>query len=162
MIRLAEYQSQFGVITILKKKRTGSLSYNQDGFVQSEIDGNNVSLASYIHAIHGLLCQAKSQDVLMIGCGGGTLATMLSRSGRDVTVVDVNPQAFSLAREYFGLPEGVACRVADGCEFLLTNTRKYDAIVVDAFAGDHIPAHIRSLAFFGWRALASSRRVAYL
>lgn len=148
MIRLAEYQSPFGVITILKKKRTGSLSYNQGGFVQSEADGNNVSLASYIHAIHGLLCQSKSQTVLMIGCGGGTLATMLSKNGRDVTVVDVNPDAFILAREYFGLPNGVTCHVADGCEFLLTDTRKYDAIVVDAFAGDHIPAHIRSLAFF--------------
>jgi spermidine synthase len=73
---------------------------------------------------------------------------MLSKEGRDVTVVDVNPQAFLLARKYFGLPSGVTCRVADGCEFLLSDTRVYDVMVLDAFAGDRIPAHVRSSAFF--------------
>jgi len=148
MIRIAEHQSYFGVITIFQAKRTGSLSYNQGGFVQSEADADSVSLASYIHAIYGLLRQTDSQNILMIGCGGGTLATMLSKSGHDVTVVDVNPHAFLLARKYFGLPDGVACHVADGCKFLLSDTGVYDAIVLDAFTGDYIPTHMRSSAFF--------------
>src|SRR5659263_249568 len=90
MIRIAERNSRFGVITIFQAKRTGSLIYSQGGFFQSEADCNGISLASYIHAIYGLLYQAESQNILMIGCGGGTLATMLSKEGRDVTVVDVN------------------------------------------------------------------------
>jgi spermidine synthase len=148
MTRIAERNSHFGVIRVFQAKRTGSLIYSQGGFFQSEADGSGISLASYIHAIYGLLYQTESQNILMIGCGGGTLATMLSKVGRDVTVVDVNPQAFLLARKYFGLPRGVTCRVADGCEFLLSDTRVYDAIVLDAFAGDRIPAHVRSSAFF--------------
>jgi spermidine synthase len=148
MIRIAERKSVFGVITIFQERRTGSLFYNQGGFVQSAADNNGVSLASYIHAIYGLLCQADSQNILMIGGGGGTLATMLWKSGRNVTVVDVNPQAFLLARKYFGLPSGIPYHVADGCEFLLSDTRVYDAIVLDAFAGAQIPAHVRSPAFF--------------
>ena len=148
MIRIAEYKSRFGVITILQARRTGSLIYMEGGFIQSEADGDSVSLASYIHAIYGLLYQADSQKILMIGCGGGTLATMLSKHGRDVTVVDVNPQSFLLARKYFGLPSVVTCRVADGCEFLLSESRIYDAIVLDAFAGDRIPAHVQSSTFF--------------
>jgi hypothetical protein len=47
--------------------------YMEGGFIQSEIDPGSVSLASYIHAIYGLLYQADSQNILMIGCGGGTL-----------------------------------------------------------------------------------------
>ena len=148
MIRIAQRKSRLGVVTIFQTKRTGSFIYSQGGFIQSEADGNGTSLASYIHAIYGLLSQADSQNILMIGCGGATLATMLSRKGSNVTVVDVNPQAFLLARKYFGLPSGVTCRVADGCEFLLSDTRVYDAIVLDAFAGDRIPAHMRSSAFF--------------
>lgn len=148
MIRIAERKSRFGLITIFQVKRTGSLIYMEGGFIQSEVDPDSVSLASYIHAIYGLLYQADSQKILMIGCGGGTLATMLSKHGRDITVVDVNPQSFLLARKYFGLPGGVTCRVADGCEFLLSETRVYDAIVLDAFAGDRIPAHVQSSTFF--------------
>jgi spermidine synthase len=148
MIRIAEFKSRFGDITILRAKRTGALIYSQGGSFQSEADGEGISLVPYIHAIYGLLCQADSRDILMIGCGGGTLATMLSRSGRAVTVVDVNPQAFLLARRYFGLPRGIPCRVADGGEFLLSKPHIYDAIVLDAFAGDAIPASVQSAAFF--------------
>ena len=147
MIRIAERKSHLGVITIFQAKRTGSLIYSQGGFIQSEADRDGISLASYIHAIYGLLYQAGSQNILMIGCAGGTLATMLCKKDRDVTVVDVNPQAFLLAQKYFGLPSGVTCRVADGCEFLLSDARVYDAIIIDAFAGDRIPAHVRSSAF---------------
>lgn len=148
MIRIAEYKSRFGAITILQAKNTGSLIYSQGGFFQSEADGDGVSLVSYIHAIYGLLQQVESRNIAMIGCGGGTLATMLFKDRRNVTVVDVNPQAFLLARKYFGLPGGVTCRVADGCEFLLSDSGEYDAMVLDAFAGDRIPAHVRSSSFF--------------
>jgi len=54
MIRIVEYKSRFGAITILKTKRTGSLTYSQGGSFQSEADGNGISLASYIHAVYGL------------------------------------------------------------------------------------------------------------
>src|SRR3954471_8292855 len=115
MIELAKRKSRFGVITILQAKRTGSVVYRQGGFFQSEADCNGVSMVSYIHAIYGLLHQTDSRKILMIGCGGGTLATMLCRDGREITVLDIDPQAFLLARKYFALPSSVACRVADGC-----------------------------------------------
>jgi 2-polyprenyl-3-methyl-5-hydroxy-6-metoxy-1,4-benzoquinol methylase len=35
----------------------------------------------------------------MIGCGGGTLATMLLSAGVRVTVVDINSLSFSIARK---------------------------------------------------------------
>lgn len=148
MIRLGDYESAYGTITILKAKKTGAVIYEQRGYFQSEGDSNGTSLASYIHALFGLVWQANAQSVLMIGCAGGTLGTMLARSGRCVTIVDVNPASFPLARLYFRLPENVECHVADGRSFLLAAERKYDAVVLDAYLGNHIPAHLQSVDFF--------------
>ena len=138
MITVAERKSRFGAITIFKTKKTGSLIYAQGDSFQSEADANGVSLVAYIHAMFGLLRQAGSKTVLMIGCGGGTLATMLATVQCKLTVVDIDPHAFLLARRYFRFPADIDCRVADGCEFLLSEGGTFDAVVLDAYmAGDH-------------------------
>lgn len=149
MILLEVVESEFGTINIVKKRDSGVVTYMQGGCCQSEADSNGVSLASYIHAIFGLLSQANARNILLIGCGGGTLATMLSRDGCKVTIVDVNPMSFALARQYFDLPPTVECHVRDGKVFLRSDASVYDAIVLDAFHGDQIPSHLQSLRFFG-------------
>jgi len=55
----------------------------------------------------------------MIACGGGTLGTMLARAGRRVSIVEVDPVSFTLAKRYFGLPPNVACHVDDGLALVL-------------------------------------------
>ena len=148
MITLAERKSRFGAITILKRTATGSLLYVQGDSFQSEADENGVSLVGYIHAIFGLVRQAGAKSVLMIGCGGGTLATMLARVGCALTVVDIDPHAFQLARKFFHFPDGITCRVADGCQYLLSEQGAFDAVVLDAFRGGFMPEHLTSPAFF--------------
>ena len=148
MIQLEAIETAYGTIKLLKSRATGALAYELGGRSQSAADENGVSLASYIHAIFGLLSEAKARSILLIGGGGGALATMLARARRKVGIVDVNPVSFALARQYFGLPEQVDCHVADGSAFLRADADRYDAIVVDAFHGDHIPSHLRSPAFF--------------
>jgi spermidine synthase len=149
MILLEVVESEFGTINIVKKRDSGVVTYMQGGCCQSEADSRGVSLASYIHALFGLLSQAKARKILLIGCGGGTLATMLSRGRCKVTIVDVNPMSFVLARQYFDLPPTVECHVRDGKSFLRSDSSVYDAIVLDAFHGDRIPSHLQSLRFFG-------------
>jgi SAM-dependent methyltransferase len=127
---------------------TGSISYWQSGDHQSQADRNGVSLAEYIHAIYGFLRQAKSKRVLMIGCGGGTLATMLDRAGVKVAIVDIDPKSFEVARAYFGLPEHIERHVADGRAFLKRETRLFDAVVLDAFSKQVVPRHLLSAKFF--------------
>jgi spermidine synthase len=148
MIRVKDCKSRLGTVTIFKKQQSDSLVYDLGGCWQSEADRNGVSLASYIHAIYGLVLQTGSKKILMIGCGGGTLGTMLNRAGCDVTVVDVDPVSFELARQYFDFPSTITCHVADGSAFLKSNSQKYDAIILDAFQGDQIPGHLKSAAFF--------------
>ncbi len=148
MMRVEDRRSRFGLISIFRRIRTGSVIYEEFGSCQSEADRNGVSLASYIHAIYGLILQTQARDVLMIGGGGGTLGTMLVPAGRKVTIVDINPDSFSLARCYFNLADEVVCCIADGREYLQNENRRYDAIVLDAYQGDRIPAHLRSPDFF--------------
>ena len=133
---------------IEQNNATGAVSYWRGGGQQSEADGDGVSLAEYIHALYGLARQAKAKRVLMIGCGGGTLATMLHRSGAAVTVVDVDAFAIQIARDYFGLSEEIETRVADGAEFLSQTRKRFDCIVLDAFDGKTIPSHLVTEEFF--------------
>lgn len=148
MIKIAKYHSDFGRIDILQAKDTGSFIYRQGGCLQSECDQNGVSVVPYIHAIFGLLAQKQTADVLMIGGGGGSLGTMLDRVGVRVTIVDVNPKAFQIARRYFGLPRHVDCCVADGEDFLWAERQRYDVIVLDAYVGRRIPEHLTTETFF--------------
>jgi predicted O-methyltransferase YrrM len=149
MATLAQRKSRFGPpINIEEEMRTGAIAYWQGDYYQSRADRNGVSLLDYIHALYGLIAQKRPQTVLMIGCAGGSLATMLMQIGVAVTAVDVNPQAFLIARRYFGLPDSVECRVADGLDYLISTRRMFDAIVLDAFHGGRMDEDLISDAFF--------------
>ncbi|HEY1707474.1 MAG TPA: fused MFS/spermidine synthase [Rhizomicrobium sp.] len=126
-------------IAICQDNAAGYTSYVQDSVNQSRADANGVSLADYIHVIFGLVLQSGARRVLMIGCGGGTLATMLHARDVKVAIVDINAASFMIARRHFRLPRGVMCHVADGVAFLRDSERRYDAIVLDAYAGKAIP-----------------------
>jgi spermidine synthase len=148
MITLTKRFSEFGEITIAESRSRGSHIYWQGDWRQSEADCNGVSLATYVHAIFGLLAQTPAHDMLMIGCGGGTLGTMLVRAGRSVTIVDINAQSIALARQYFCLPDKIACHVEDGASFLARSPPVFDAIIIDAFVDERMPHHLCSIEFF--------------
>jgi spermidine synthase len=124
---------------IRHNRAAGEITYLHGGAHQSVADENGISLADYIHAMFDFLFQLGARDVLMIGCGGGTLATMLDRIGARVTVVDIDPRAFKIARRHFHFPKHIETHVADGARYLRRDPKKYDAIVLDAFIGHSIP-----------------------
>jgi len=133
---------------IIRDDTSGKVSYWQGEYHQSAADRSGVSTADYIHAMYFFLMQAQARDVLMIGCGGGTLATMLVRSQVQVTVVDLHKFSFDIARKYFQLPQAVTCHVADGIQYLKANRARHDAIVLDAFGKDGMPAAFMEPSFF--------------
>lgn len=148
MPRIARVAADFGEITILRSRKGGSQIYMQGEGLQSHADSAGVSLSYYIHALFGLVVQTRARDVLMIGCGGGTLGTMLVRAGCNVTTVDIDAVSFALARDYFSLPPAIKCHIGDGADFLRRCRRDFDVVIVDAFIGDKVPKHLRSDAFF--------------
>jgi hypothetical protein len=133
---------------IIRDNTNGKVSYWQGEYHQSAADRNGISTADYIHAMYFFLMQAQARDVLMIGCGGGTLATMLAKSQVQVTVVDLHKFSFDVARKYFQLPEAVTCHVADGIQYLKSNRTRHDAIILDAFGEDGMPAPFLQPSFF--------------
>jgi len=132
---------------IIRDDVTGKVSYWQGEYHQSAADRFGTSTADYIHAMHFFLSQAQARDVLMIGCGGGTLATMLHRDGVKTTVVDLHKFSFDIAHKYFSLPKTVETHVGDGIAWLKGHRHRFDAIVLDAFHGDFVPAHLKSDQF---------------
>ncbi len=142
-------------IVIQQDNKGGGVSYREGGAHHSVADRHGVSLAAYIHALYGVVRQSGARHVLMIGCGGGTLATMLNRppllkqKGVAVTLVDNDPLSFRIARTYFHLPETVSCEIGDGAAFLRRTKDRYDAIILDAYAGGRVPRHLVTARFFG-------------
>jgi SAM-dependent methyltransferase len=133
---------------IIRDNTSGTVSYWQGEYHQSAADRAGVSTADYIHAMYFFLMHAGARDVLMVGCGGGTLVTMLARNNVDVMVVDLHKFSFDIARRYFHLPEAVTCHVADGIAYLKSSRRRHDAIVLDAFGESGVPAAFMEPAFF--------------
>jgi spermidine synthase len=136
MILLEELDTECGNIRIVRSKGDGACSYYQGLCLHSQINEDGVSMCGYVHVMYSVIRQSQALRVLMIGCAGGTLGTMLHRLGCKVTVVDINPHAFTLARKHFGMPADITCVVDDGWSYLLKTGRRYDAIAIDAFSGD--------------------------
>jgi spermidine synthase len=149
--RATAYPSGFA---LEQDNATGRVTLLAADLRQSMADRRGVSMAPYIHAIFGLIRQAGARRVLMIGCGGGTLASMLRMADVDVTVVDIDASSLAIARDYFHMPDDVECHVADGYAFLKRHKARYDAIVLDAYDGDKVPVQFLKPAFY---ALAKKR-----
>jgi spermidine synthase len=141
------HSSALGVIKLVRKRATGALTYVQKGGNQSEADRAGVSLSTYIHALYSLVMQSGARRILMIGCGGGTLGTMLARAGKQITIVDIDAASFKIARRHFHLPRTVDCHVADGLAFVAETRRRFDMVIVDAFIGETVPPQFTSDAF---------------
>jgi spermidine synthase len=141
------HASKIGTVRLVRNSKTGALLYAQKGGNQTATDANGISLDSYVHALYHLALQTKPKSALMIGCAGGTLATMLSRAGVRMTVVDIDKAAFVLAKKHFGLPRDVKCVTADGLKYMRRTKAKFDVVIMDAFVGEAIPPQFTDDAF---------------
>ena len=126
---LGRYQGRSGQIEVVEFLKDGSRLYFEDGVHQSKATPDGESHYTYVKLMDALL--APAANVLLLGCGGGTLGTMLFRQGKRVTIVDHNPVSFVIARQFFALPAGVSCVVSDFRDFLFQRTTEFDAIAID-------------------------------
>lgn len=131
---LARRDGLFGPIRVLERKSDGARLYCINGSVQTLMLPEGVSAFGYVHAAK--ILAASAHDVLMIGGGGGSLATMLARRGARVTVLDIDPVAEAIAREYFDLHDGVHWLTTDAISFIENYSGRFDAIIIDACDSD--------------------------
>src|SRR5260370_23343633 len=112
-----------------EREGAGGRLYREGEILQSQSSASGESRFPYVKMMEAFLSDANT--VLLLGCGGGNLATMLARRGKSVTVVDHNPVSFDLAKRFFGLPKEVPCIVEDFKEYFLAETRTFDGIAID-------------------------------
>ncbi len=126
---LARFPGPNGEIRITEERGTGARSYFEGGVEQSRVLPGGEAGVPYIALMAELL--SGRRRALVVGCGGGSLATMLHQRASRVTMIDVNPASFALARAFFWLPECITCVEADMRDFARTDKRTYDAIGID-------------------------------
>ncbi len=88
----------------------------------------------------------------MLGLGGGSISTYLARFLPDaaITTIEVDPGVLTAAKTFFGLraTERVRYIAGDGHVFLNRNRAVYDLILLDAYRGGYVPAHLLTREFY--------------
>ena len=126
---LGRYQGRNGQIEIVECSWDGTRVYFEEGVRQSQATPDGESVFTYVKIMDELL--SRSEHILVLGCGGGNLATRLSRLGKRLTIVDINPISFVLAHRYFDLPDDLPCIVSDFRKFVFDDRAYYDGIAID-------------------------------
>jgi spermidine synthase len=126
---LGRYQGRHGEIEIVECSWDGTRIYFEEGVRQSQATPDGESVFTYVKLMDELL--HRSANILVLGCGGGNLATRLARLGKRLTIVDNNPVSFVIAHKFFGLPDDLPCLVSDFRKFIYQDDAVYDGIAID-------------------------------
>ncbi len=167
---IAEEDSPYqhiGIVLLENKEREEwSLRMVFDKYIESEILVEKVdqgvprirepytSNAKYTDMLQlPFLFNLNARNVLIVGCGGGVLPTLVRRDypNVDIDVVDIDPVVVRLAERYFGFHpnEGrTHTTIMDGRVYIRDCPKKYDIIVLDAFTGGRPPFHMLTREFF--------------
>lgn len=159
-----EKQSAFGLVVVTDEGNgLRALRFGRDGVRQSLVkpgDPEHLGLAYLPVALAGLALCGETQRFLVVGLGGGSLPAFLRHHypEAEIDAVDINPEVARAAREHLGFREDARMRIhiADGRRFIETVQRPYDAIFLDAFGSDSVPAHLTTREF-----LAAVRRAVH-
>lgn len=153
---LYEKASDYGTVVITDEgNNMRALRFGRDGVRQSLVkldDPEYLGLAYTPVALTGLaLCNEPARRFLIIGLGGGTLPSFLRKHYPDAEIdaVDINPEVAFAAKNHLGFREDERMRIhiADGRKFVESVRQPYDAIFLDAFGADAVPAHLTTKEF---------------
>jgi len=126
---LGRYQGRNGEIEIVECPQSGTRIYFEQGVRQSQATPDGESVFTYVRLMDELL--SRSANILVLGCGGGNLATRLTHLGKNLTIVDNNPVSFVIAQKFFALPDDLLCIVSDFRKFVFQDEALYDGIAID-------------------------------
>jgi len=141
---------------IVTEDETGRrvLQFEAGGDEQSVMqtdDPDGLALAYTRATMAALALVERPRRVLMIGLGGGTMASFLHKRFPDMQIdcVEIDPAVVEAAKRFFGFKpdERLRVHVADGRRFVETAKERYDLIILDAYGADSIPLHLATVEF---------------
>lgn len=99
-----------------------------------------------------LLFVPRPQRIALVGLGGGSLAKFCHRElpHTIIDVVEINRHVVALRDEFRIPPDDTRFRIHldDGARFIAQTTHHYDAILLDGYTQDGIPAALASHKFY--------------
>ena len=101
-----------------------------------------------------LLFSPKPQRMLLMGLGSGSMVRAFQHYYPDIHLdtVELDPKVAQVAKQFFHVKETAKHKIhfSDGRQFLrLNKTRKYDAILMDAYTSNQFGTHPVSLGHQG-------------
>lgn len=152
-------KSMYRDIIVLETGTHRCMSFARRGGMQSCILKNAPDLLAipYTRAVFaGLVANPEARRVLVIGLGGGVIATAMRRvdPALRMDVVELDPAVVEVAKTYFGYREDPRLKtfIGDGRIFVRRQARagvRYDLIVIDAYERVYVPEHLMSREFLG-------------
>jgi len=137
---LAEFDSDFHTISVVENSIGRFLKYDdtyQAGYINTESYSGNLPYINYF--LIPILMNPKIKNILLVGFGSGILVNQFEKSLniKNIDIVDIEQNIFSIAREYFNFKESPkqSFYLQDALIYLKTTKKKYDLIIVDV-AGD--------------------------
>jgi spermidine synthase len=99
----------------------------------------------------GLLLAERTERVLIVGLGGGTIPGFLHHyyPRLKIDVVELDPEVVTAAKKFFGFQEDQNLRafVQDGRKYIEETKLRYDVIFLDAFGADNVPPPLTTREF---------------
>ncbi|MBE3583447.1 MAG: fused MFS/spermidine synthase [Limnochordaceae bacterium] len=159
---VAEVETPYQFAQVIQAGDTRYLTVNEGGGIQSLYRPGSpygtgfyydyFALLPYLLSLNHSL--AERRQALLIGYAGGTVARQLvelpAAYRMQVQAVEIDPALLRLGREYMGgIPPQVSVAVGDGRIWLSADRRRYDLIIVDAYAQEmYIPFQLSTQEFF--------------
>lgn len=151
-----EAESRYFHIRVVDTPARGRryLVCSKSWFVQSAmlLDEPSALLLDYTRTlVAALALHPEARDVLLVGLGGGAIPKFAEKHLPEVRldVVELDPEVVRVCRDYFAYKGGAGTRVfvMDGRLYLKRSAKKYDVILLDAYAAERIPFHLTTVEF---------------
>lgn len=151
---LVEEETPYSSLAVVEKNNFRTLYI--DGAVQSRMDLDDPSrlVLYYTKSFHlANLINPHLEEVLFVGGGGFSGPKSFLTTYDDITkvdVVEIDPVVVDVAKKYFFVPDDPKLGIIaeDARVFLSQTDGKYDAIILDAYAGYEIPFHLMTKQFY--------------
>ncbi len=132
-----------------------NISMYLDGMRHSSMNLNDpldlvIDYTEYFHL--GMMFNPSAENILFVGGGGftGPKNFLTLYPDTKVDVIEIDPDVIEAAKTYFNLEEDSRLTVFndDARKHLSTFDKKYDLIVLDAYATNYVPYHLMTDEFF--------------
>ncbi|MBI2257831.1 MAG: spermidine synthase [Flavobacteriia bacterium] len=123
-----------------------------NGIHQTIIVNNNVNVSTwnYVHRISRICSKKRGGNALLLGLGGGSIASELNKLKIKSDLVDIDKRMFEISKDYFYFNDSISKFYYDDARhFVNINQKKYDLVILDVANGENQPSNLFTIEGFG-------------